>query len=88
VNVVKEQNILCGVSPPRDEVLLFRQKNSKALLPVRGTTGNWSTAPNQDGSETRCAQTVFAKEVGFGVVAQPRTMQCNTKTDRKNINKW
>jgi hypothetical protein len=27
--------ILCGVSSPRDEVLLFRQKDPKPFLPVR-----------------------------------------------------
>jgi len=58
---------------PADDLLLFRQKEAKPFLPVRGTTGNWSTTPNQDGSETRSAQTVFTKEGGFGVPAQPRT---------------
>ncbi|MDT7043808.1 hypothetical protein [Candidatus Nitronereus thalassa] len=41
-------------------------------MPVRGPAGAWSTAPNHYGSETRWAQTVFAKEVGFGAAAQPR----------------
>ncbi len=75
---------LYGVSPPYDEVLLFRQKDPKPFLPVRGPSdiaekqflrGPWSSTPNQDGSETRCAQTVFAREVGFGVPAQPRPTQ-------------
>ena len=53
---------------PADDLLLFRQKEAKPFLPVRGTTGNCSTAPNPDGSETRCevqshlsTQTVFAE---------------------------
>ncbi len=62
----------CGVSAPRDESLLFRQKEPKPCLPVRDPAGPWSTTPNQDGSETRCAQTVFARKVGFGAPAQPR----------------
>jgi len=33
---------------------------------VRGPTGPFATVPNQDGSETRCAQTVFAKESDSG----------------------
>ncbi len=61
---------------PADEALLFRQKDPKPFLPVRVPTGAWSSTPNQDGSETRCAQTVFAGEVGFGAEAQPRPTQC------------
>jgi len=57
---------------PADEVLLFRQKDPKPFPPVRGSMSAWPTTPNQDGSETRSAQTVFAKEVGFGAAAQPR----------------
>jgi len=69
---------------PADDLLLFRQKEAKPFLPVRGPSdlaqkqslrGLWSTTPNQDGSETRCAQTVFAREVGFGVMPQPRPRQ-------------
>jgi len=76
---------------PADDLLLFRQKEAKPFLPVRGPSnlaqkqafrGAWSTTPNQDGSETRSeveshlsTQTVFAKEVGFGVPAQPRPRQ-------------
>jgi len=66
---------------PADAALLFRQKDPKPFSPVRGPSdpaqkqalrGACSTTPNQDGSETRCAQTVFAKVVGFGAAAQPR----------------
>ncbi|MDA0738266.1 MAG: hypothetical protein O2999_05885 [Nitrospirae bacterium] len=53
---------------PADDLLLFRQKEAKPFLPVRGTPGNWSTTPNQDGEETRykvqghlSAQTVLAE---------------------------
>ncbi|MDA1305492.1 MAG: hypothetical protein O2999_14610 [Nitrospirae bacterium] len=69
---------------PADDRLLFRQKEEKPFLPVRypsdltqkqALRGAWSTAPNQDGSETRGAQTVFAKEVGFVAAAQPRPRQ-------------
>jgi len=51
---------------PADDLLLFRQKEAKPFLPVRGTTGNWSTAPNQDGSGTRSAQTAFAEKLDSG----------------------
>jgi hypothetical protein len=54
---------------PADDLLLFRQKEAKPFLPVRGTTGNWSSAPNKDGEETRCkvqdhlsTQTVLAEK--------------------------
>ena len=36
---------LCGVSPPRDEVLLFRQKDPKPLAPGRGPTGAFAPVP-------------------------------------------
>ncbi len=76
---------------PADDLLLFRQKEAKPFLPVRGPSdltqkqglrGPWSTTPNQDGSETRSevqshlsTQTVFAKEVEFGGAVQPRPRQ-------------
>ena len=56
---------------PADEVpstdsgqaLLFRQKDPKPFSPVRGPLGASASAPNQNGSGTRCAQTSLAKEV-------------------------
>ena len=53
--------ILLGFVPTA-EILLFRQKNPKPFPPVRGPTGPFVALPNQDGSETRYAQTVFPKE--------------------------
>jgi len=35
IQILEKQSI-CEVSPLRDEVLLFRQKDSKAFPPVRG----------------------------------------------------
>jgi hypothetical protein len=67
--------LICGVSPPRDESLLFRQKDPKPFLPVRGPEGAWAATPNHNGSETRSAQTGLAKEVGFGVEVLPRPTQ-------------
>ena len=48
---------------PADEALLFRQKCPKPFFPVRGPAGPSVSAPNQDGSGTRSAQTAFAKKV-------------------------
>ena len=69
---------------------MFRQKGPKPYLPVRDPAGPWSTTPNQDGSETRSevkshlsAQTVFAKEVGFGLPAQPRPRQVSKWKQKK-----
>ncbi len=62
---------LGGVSSPRDESLLFRQKEPKPFLPVRGPSepaqkqalrDASASAPNQDGSGTRSAQTAFAEK--------------------------
>ena len=50
-----------GFGPAADP-LLFRQKWTKPVPPVRGPPGPFAPLPNQDGSETRCAQTVFAKK--------------------------
>jgi hypothetical protein len=47
---------------PADEVLLFRQKDPKPLLPVRDPPGPSTFTLNQDGSGTRSAQTAFAEE--------------------------
>ena len=76
---VKVREYLCRVSPRRDEALLFRQTCPNPFLPVRSPSGAWSTAPNQDDSETPFevqghlfGQTVLAREVGFGAAAQPR----------------
>ena len=38
---------------PADEALLFRQKDPKPCLPVRGPPGNFAVVPNQDGEGTR-----------------------------------
>jgi len=74
---------------PADDLLLFRQKEEKPFLPVRGPSnltrkqalrGSWSTAPNQDGEETRrkmqghlSAQTALARgRIRGGGPAAPR----------------
>jgi len=57
---------LCGVSSPRDESLLFRQKEPKPFLPVRGPAGASVSAPNKMARGTRCAQTAFAEGVDSG----------------------
>ena len=65
------EKFLCGVSSPRDEALLFRQKCPKTFPPLRGPSepaqkqalrGASASAPNQDGSGTRSAQTAFAEK--------------------------
>ncbi len=79
----------CRVAPPTNKIIMrgfgsarraffFDESAQNHVLPVRGTTGNWSTAHNQDGSETRSdaqghlsAQAVFARAVEFGMEAQP-----------------
>jgi len=67
---VSIKNYLCGVSSPHDESLLFRQKEPKPFSPVRGPSepaekqalrDASASAPNQDGSGTRFAQTAFAE---------------------------
>jgi len=54
---------------------LFRPKDPTPCSPVRGTSdlaqkqalrNPWATTPNQDGSETRYAQTVFAEREDSG----------------------
>ncbi len=51
----------CGVSPPHDEVLLFRQKDPKPVAPGRGPQrGCLCPGPWCVGCGTRCAQTVLA----------------------------
>ena len=62
----------CGVSPPRAEVLLFRQKDPKPLAPGRGPSGAFAPVPKGLGCGTRFAQTVLAPQLDFGTAAQPR----------------
>jgi len=58
-------------------------ENAAGGLSHHSLPSAWSATPNHHGSETRgvypepCrrAQTVFAKEVGFGAPAQPRPRQ-------------
>ena len=52
--------ILCRVSPLHDEVLLFRQKDPKPFLPVRGPAGSLRLRTESYGSETRSACMVFS----------------------------
>ena len=40
-----------GVSPPHDEVLLFRQKDPKPLAPVRGPPGAFAPVPTVRAAE-------------------------------------
>jgi len=47
---------------PADEAILFRQKDPKPFSPVRGPSGASASAPNQDGSGTRSAQTALAEK--------------------------
>ena len=70
-----EKIIYAGFRPRATRHFCFGESAQNHVLRVRGTTGNWSTAPNQDGSGTRFAQTAFAGEVGFGPAAQPRPTQ-------------
>ena len=41
----------CGVSPPHDEVLLFRQKDPKPLAPGRGPSGSFAPVPTVRAAE-------------------------------------
>ena len=41
----------CGVSPPHDEVLLFRQKDPKPGAPGRGPSGAFATVPKVRAAE-------------------------------------
>ena len=50
----------CGVSAPRAEVLLFRQKDPKPWAPGRGPSGAFAAVPKGLGCGTRFAQTVLA----------------------------
>ena len=50
---------ICGVSAPRDAVLLFRQKDPKPGVPGRGPSGAFARSQLL-GCGTRFAQTVLA----------------------------
>ena len=67
------------VSSPRDEVLLFRQKDPKPFPPVRVPAGKLRPGTELYGCATRSevqshlsAQTMLAKIVEFGTAAPPR----------------
>jgi len=78
--------ILCGLSRPRDESLLFRQKEPKPCLPVRGPSepaqkpalrDASASVPNQDGSGTRSAQTALAERpIRDSGSAAPNAVKC------------
>ncbi len=82
--VVEKTIDLCGVSSPREESLLFRQKEPKPFLPVRGPSepaqkqalrDASASAPNQDGEGTRSAQTALAeKSIRDGGSAAPNAL--------------
>jgi len=66
----------------------FGKSDQNHFLRVRGTTGNWSTAPNQDGSETRSAQTVLAGGADSGwrpSRAQRREIQIPELQKSRNV---
>jgi len=79
------------VSPPRDESLLFRQKEPKPCLPVRGPPGPSASAPNKMARELapRCKATFPLKQPSprsrFGAPAPPHPTQ-GTKGGKKISN--
>ncbi len=78
---VKVKMFLCGVSSPRDESLLFRQKEPKPWLPVRGSSEPAQKPALRDASAS--VPNKMAKELAllkqpsprsrFGTEAPPRT---------------
>jgi len=78
---VKVKYILCEVSSPRDESLLFRQKEPKPYLPVRGPSEPAQKPALQDSSASvpnKMAQELAALKQSsprgrFGTEAPPRT---------------
>jgi len=71
---------------------LFRQKEPKPFLPVRGPAGASASVPNpstplrtgQDGSGTRCAQTAFAeKPIRDCGSAAPNAMSLSFRAERE-----
>jgi hypothetical protein len=67
--------MISGVSPPHDEVLLFRQKDPKPIPPCRCPSGPLRGSPRPAAAELAPAQTVLAKKVEFGSAAKPRPTQ-------------
>jgi hypothetical protein len=55
---------------------------------ARPKGGPSAPLPNQDGSETRCAQTVFATEVGFGKAAPPRPKVDKHSRNSHHVQTW
>ena len=52
---------VCGISPPHDEALFFREKGRKPFSPVGGPTGSQRHEEISGSFGTRYAQTVLAR---------------------------
>ena len=62
----------CGVSPPHDEVLLFRQKDPKPLAPGRGPSGACAPVPVTWAAELATLRQSSPPNRNCGTGAQPR----------------
>ncbi len=81
------ENLSCGVSPPRDEALLFRQKCPKPFSPVRGPSdpaqkqalrGASASAPNKMARELALLKQPSPKS-RFGAPAPPHPTRVTFK---------
>jgi len=79
---VKVESYFCGVSAPRDEVLLFRQKDPKPFLPVCGPSGTSVIAPNKMVRELARLKQPSPKG-RFGTKTPPHPMQFNCNFEGK-----
>jgi hypothetical protein len=82
--------LTCGVSPPRDEPLLFRQKEPKPFLPVRGPSdpaqkqvlqGASASIPNKRAQELALLKQPSPRS-RFGIPAPPRPTQVNSRSKK------
>ena len=62
----------CGVSPPHDEVLLFRQKDPKPFAPGRGPAGAFTPVPFAWAAELASLRQSSPPNRVCGTGAQPR----------------
>ncbi len=81
VTVKGAGNFLCGVSSPRDESLLFRQKGPKPFLPVRGPAGASAFVPNKMAQELALLKQPSPRS-RFGTPAPPHTKARLPKRER------
>jgi len=82
--------LLCGVSSPRDEFLVFRQKEPKPCLPVRGPSEPAQKQALRDASAStpnKMAQKLATLKQSsprgrFGTPALPRPTQVNSRSQK------